>query len=142
MRAKTSLQQVVLRSRICLLAAEGFPNNAMAHRWETSRPTGRLWRTRFNEAGPSGLSEDAPHGPAPTACRPEKSEPAWRPAAYDAARRDPLAQADPGARPGSQPCQRGADLRRAPRAPAPDRNVQAVEGHAVCGDIDGSGGRG
>ena len=77
MRAKTSPQRVVLRSRIYLLAAEGLPNNAMAHRWETSRPPVLLWRTRFNEAGPSGLPEDAPHGPAPTACRPEKSEPAW-----------------------------------------------------------------
>ena len=53
-RAKTSPQRVVLRSRICLLAAEGLPPNAMAHRWETSRPTVRLWRTGFNEAGPVG----------------------------------------------------------------------------------------
>ncbi|MDQ3566355.1 MAG: hypothetical protein M3436_20515, partial [Pseudomonadota bacterium] len=28
----------------------------------TSRPTVLLWRKRFEEAGPSGLSEDAPHG--------------------------------------------------------------------------------
>jgi hypothetical protein len=34
MRAKTSPQRVVLRSRICLLAAERLPNNASAHRWE------------------------------------------------------------------------------------------------------------
>ena len=53
-RAKTSPQRVVLRSRVYLLAAEGPPNNAMAHRWETSRPTVQLWRTRFNEAGPVG----------------------------------------------------------------------------------------
>ena len=37
------------------------------------------------------------------------------------------------------PSQRGTDLGRAPLAPAPDRNVQAVEGHAVCGDVDGCG---
>jgi transposase len=61
-RAKTTPQRIVLRSRICLLAAEGLANNAIAHRLETSRPTVLLWRNRFNEAGPSGLSEDAPHG--------------------------------------------------------------------------------
>lgn len=63
-RAKTSPQRVVLRSRICLLAAEGLANNAIAQRLETSRPTVLLWRKRFNDAGPSGLSEDAPHGPS------------------------------------------------------------------------------
>lgn len=60
MRAKTSPQRVVLRSRICLVAAEGLPNSAIAHRWETSRPTVRLWRTRFNEAGPLGSVRGCP----------------------------------------------------------------------------------
>ncbi len=60
MRAKTSPQRVVLRSRICLLAAEGLPNNASAHRWEPSRPTVRLWRTRFNEAGSVGSVRGCP----------------------------------------------------------------------------------
>ena len=32
----------------------GAPPNAMAHRWETSRPTVRRWRTGFNEAEPLG----------------------------------------------------------------------------------------
>ncbi len=63
-RAKTTPQRVVLRSRICLLAAEGTSNNVMARQLGTSRPTVLLWRKRFEEAGPSGLSEDAPHGPS------------------------------------------------------------------------------
>ena len=33
-RAKTSPQRVVLRSRICLLAAEGISNNGIAKAWD------------------------------------------------------------------------------------------------------------
>jgi transposase len=61
-RAGTTPQRIVLRARICLLAAEGKSNNAIADQLGTSRPTVLLWRRRFQEAGPSGLSEDAPHG--------------------------------------------------------------------------------
>lgn len=32
----------------------------------------RLWRTRFTEAGPSGLAEDAPHGPSAHRLSPRK----------------------------------------------------------------------
>ncbi len=64
MRAKTSPQRVVLRARICLRAAEGKSNHAIAQQLGTSRPTVLLWRKRFHDAGPSGLSEDAPHGPS------------------------------------------------------------------------------
>lgn len=63
-RAKTTPQRVVLRSRICLLAAEGTSNNRIARELETSRPTVLLWRERFMKQGPQGLSEDAPHGPS------------------------------------------------------------------------------
>jgi len=63
-RAKTTPRRTVLGSRICLLAAEGKANHAIAHHLDTSRPTALLWRKRFKEAGPSGLSEDAPHGPS------------------------------------------------------------------------------
>jgi transposase len=55
-------QRVVLRSRICLLAAEGISNNGIAKKLGTSRPTVLLWRERFEKQGPKGLSEDAPHG--------------------------------------------------------------------------------
>ncbi|BFU89845.1 MAG: hypothetical protein NTAFB01_10320 [Nitrospira sp.] len=61
-----------MRSRLCLLAAEGLSNNAIAHRLKTSRPTVLLWRNRFNKAGPSGLAEDAPHGPSAHRLPPRK----------------------------------------------------------------------
>ena len=64
-RARTTPQRVVLRSRICLLAADGKSNNAIARQLETSRPTVILWRNRFKKHGPPGLAEDAPHGPSP-----------------------------------------------------------------------------
>ena len=61
-RARTIPQRIVLRSRICLLAGEGKSNSAIAEQLGTSRPTVLLWRKRFEKEGPSGLSEDAPHG--------------------------------------------------------------------------------
>ena len=61
-RAGTTPQRMVLRSRICLLAADGRSNNAIAKELDTSRPTVLLWRNRFNEQGLLGLSEDASHG--------------------------------------------------------------------------------
>ena len=66
-RAKTSPQRTVLRARICLLAADGLSNNAIAAQLSTSRPTVIQWRKRFEELGPMGLAEDAPHGPSPQA---------------------------------------------------------------------------
>jgi transposase len=68
-RAKKTPQRVVLRSRI---AAEGLSHNAIAGRLNTSRPTVILWVNRFKEQGPSGLSEDAPHGPSSRRIDPEK----------------------------------------------------------------------
>jgi len=62
--ARTSPQRIVLRSRICLLGADGVSNNAIAKRLGTSRPTVILWRNRFAKSGPAGISEDAPHGPS------------------------------------------------------------------------------
>jgi transposase len=61
-RAKTTPQRTVLRARICLLAAQGHSNNAIAKQLKTSRPTVLLWRARFAQHGPAGLAEDAPHG--------------------------------------------------------------------------------
>jgi transposase len=71
-RAKTSPQRTVLRARICLLAADGLSNNLIAKRLCTSRPTVIQWRKRFQERGPTGLSEDAPHGPSPRALPAER----------------------------------------------------------------------
>lgn len=63
--AKTSPQRVVLRSRICLSAADGQSNNAISKLLRVSRPTVLLWRSRFRKRGPAGIAEDAPHGPSP-----------------------------------------------------------------------------
>ena len=71
-RAKKTPQRVVLRSRICLLAAEGIAHNAIAKNLKTSRPTVILWTNRFMEQGPSGLSEDAPHGVSSRRLDPKK----------------------------------------------------------------------
>ena len=51
-----------MRYQICLLAANGHSNNAIAKELRTSRPTVLLWRKRFKKEGLLGLSEDAPHG--------------------------------------------------------------------------------
>ena len=61
-QAKTTPQRIALRSRICLLAAQGQSNNSIADVLGVTRPTVLLWRQRFAEHGPVGLSEDAPHG--------------------------------------------------------------------------------
>jgi transposase len=71
-RAGTTPQRIVLRSQICLHAAEGRSNNAIAHHVGASRPTVLLWRKRFAKGGPSGLSEDAPHGPSAQRLAPQK----------------------------------------------------------------------
>ena len=63
-RARTTPQRTVLRARICLLAADGWSNNAIAKELRTSRPTVIQWRKRFDEKGPVGVAEDAPHGPS------------------------------------------------------------------------------
>ena len=63
--AKKTPQRIVLRSRICLLAAEGTSHNAIAKRLNTSRPTVLLWINRFQKKGITGLSEDAPGKTSP-----------------------------------------------------------------------------
>jgi len=63
-RAPSTPQKVVLRSRICLLAQEGQSNCQIAQQLHTSRPTVILWRKRFQEAGVAGLEHEparAPH---------------------------------------------------------------------------------
>lgn len=66
-KAGTTPQRTALRARICLLAAKGWSNNAIAKELGTSRPTVILWRQRFEEKGPAGIAEDAPHGASPQA---------------------------------------------------------------------------
>src|SRR4030042_249415 len=71
-RAKTSPQRTVRRARTCLLAADGLSNTAIPACLSTSRPTVIQWRKRFEEHGPMGLAEDAPHGPSPKALPPDR----------------------------------------------------------------------
>lgn len=63
-RARTTPQRVAFRARICLLAAEGLSNTAIAVKLNASRPTVLLWRKRYEEEGPQALTRDAPHGPS------------------------------------------------------------------------------
>ena len=53
-------QQVVLRSKIVLAAAEGHSDGSIAQALEVNRKTVMLWRERFAQAGPDGLWEVAP----------------------------------------------------------------------------------
>ncbi len=71
-RAKTIPQRVFFRSRICLLAADGLSNAAIAEELDTCRPTVSLWKKRFEKQGPDGLTKDAPRGPSPKKMREEK----------------------------------------------------------------------
>jgi transposase len=60
-------QQVALRCRIVLAAAEGQAESAIARQLGTNRKTVRLWRARFTERGLEGLWEIAPgRGRKPT----------------------------------------------------------------------------
>jgi transposase len=70
--AGTTPQRTVLRARICLLAADGLSNNAIAKELRTSRTTVLAWRKRFAEQGPDGIAVDAPHGRSPQALPAEK----------------------------------------------------------------------
>ncbi|MFA5191727.1 MAG: IS630 family transposase [Verrucomicrobiia bacterium] len=61
-RAPTTPQYVVLRSRICLWAHEGWANHRIATELGTSRPTVLLWRQRFAAGGPAALEQDSSRG--------------------------------------------------------------------------------
>ncbi len=53
-------QKVALRARVVLVASEGVPNNALAARLGTTRPTVLLWRKRFAKRGVAALLKEAP----------------------------------------------------------------------------------
>ena len=59
-RASTTPQRVVRRSRIVLLWLEGMTAADIAARVDVSRPTVHLWVRRFADAGPDALLHDAP----------------------------------------------------------------------------------
>jgi transposase len=58
-RAGTTPQRVVWRSRIVLLALDGFSCRQISSRLALSRPTVRLWLRRFANEGASSLLHDA-----------------------------------------------------------------------------------
>src|SRR5271157_1691491 len=60
LRAQGTPQQVALRARIILLAADGAANNRIAADVSVSRSTVILWRERFAAGGPAALTETAP----------------------------------------------------------------------------------
>jgi transposase len=59
-RAATTPQRVVWRSRIVLLALDGMSPVEIAAHVGVSVPTVRLWIRRFNDQGADGLLHDAP----------------------------------------------------------------------------------
>jgi len=71
-RAGATPQRMVLRSQLCLLAADGRSHNAITKELGTSRPTVLLWRGRFHKQELLGLPEDAPHGPSAHRLNPPK----------------------------------------------------------------------
>jgi transposase len=59
-RASTTPQRVVRRSRIVLLWLDGMRATDISTRVGVSRPTVHLWVRRFASAGPEALLHDAP----------------------------------------------------------------------------------
>lgn len=59
-RAPTTPQRVVLRSRIVLSALDGLAADQIAAAVRVSPTTVRLWTARFEEGGPEALLRDAP----------------------------------------------------------------------------------
>jgi transposase len=59
-RASTTPQRVVRRSQIVLLSATGMLAEDVAARLGISKPTVRLWLSRFERGGPNSLLHDAP----------------------------------------------------------------------------------
>ena len=60
LKAPTTPQRVVRRSRIVLLAIDGMREQDIAAKVGVSRPTVRLWLARFDKLGVEGLLRDAP----------------------------------------------------------------------------------
>ena len=60
LRAGTTPQRLVFRSRIVLLAARGMPSPHVARQLDTSQDTVRLWRRRFALLHESSLARTMP----------------------------------------------------------------------------------
>jgi len=61
-RAATASQTEVLRARIVLLAALGWPNEEIAAELKTTEPTVGKWRRRFARHGLAGLEDESRSG--------------------------------------------------------------------------------
>lgn len=61
-RRRKTAQQLALRARIVLAAADGLSNMAIADRLDTTRETVGRWRRRFLEHGVDGLHDEARPG--------------------------------------------------------------------------------
>lgn len=59
-RGQNTPQSIARRARIALLAADGLSNTQIARGVGVSRPTAILWRERFREDGPEGLTKITP----------------------------------------------------------------------------------
>ena len=77
MRAGTTPQRLVFRSRIVLLAARGMPSPHVARQLDTSQDTVRLWRRRFAAAGPDALRRDAPGRGRTRQMTAAREQPVW-----------------------------------------------------------------
>jgi transposase len=60
LKSPTTPQRVVRRSRIVLLALQGFRHEAIAAAVGVSRPTVKLWLGRYATLGANALLQDAP----------------------------------------------------------------------------------
>jgi transposase len=69
-RASSSQQRLVRRSRIVLLLASGLSQAATAQQLGVSRRTVALWKQRFLEGGPTALRHDRPGRGRPKGRRP------------------------------------------------------------------------
>lgn len=64
-RLASAPQNVVLRAKVVLGAADGVPNQRLARQLSTNRMTVLLWRRRFEQEGLSGILEDRPRSGRP-----------------------------------------------------------------------------
>ncbi len=95
-RRHTSAQALALRSRVVLLAAEGFNNTEIAQRLGVHRPMVRKWRGRFEEHRLDGLTDEPRPGRPRTISDEKVEEVIVKDAGDDAEDRDALVHAVDG----------------------------------------------
>jgi len=71
-RAPTTPQRVVIRSRIVLSALDGLSIDDIASQLDVSAHTVRLWIARFEESGSEALLHDAPGRGRPAVIAPDE----------------------------------------------------------------------